>query len=70
MERNKVVDIVERQAKIQAQEEYCTKHHLPNFVGNGRCYGCGINVFDYVPLKEAESGLITGCPRCHKSFCD
>lgn len=62
--------LLERGKKIQAQQAYCEEHRLPNFVTNGRCFGCGVNVFDFVTLKEASSSLITGCNHCHYSFCE
>lgn len=63
-------NLLYRKKKVLAQQVYCKAHKLPNFAMDGRCYGCGANVFDFVTLEEASSSLITGCPNCHTSFCD
>lgn len=56
--------ILENQKK---QLEACKCCDVPNFVpDNGICYSCHRQVYEYDNLKFP----ITGCPFCHRSFCD
>ena len=51
----------------QKQIESCKKCNIPNFVpDNGICYSCHQQVY------EANNLIfpITGCPHCHRDFCD
>ena len=49
------------------QREACEREHVPDFVpDNGICYSCHRQVYD----ADNLSFPITGCPFCHRSFCD
>lgn len=68
----------EAQTKLQQEKGY------PEFAPtNGICWSCKQNI--YMPIiktigedsfvtgntvKDATEKLITGCPHCHKSYCD
>lgn len=67
---NKEHNINDRKLKIMAQKEFCKKRKLPNFASDGRCYGCGRNVFDGYSYEECANDLITGCRFCHTSLCE
>lgn len=52
---------------IEAQRVYCRLNKLPFFAPpGGRCCNCGEDIVD----ENWEKYLITGCPKCHRSFCD
>lgn len=64
---------------IKAQEEYCTAKHVPRFApANGMCTYCQEQIYaprrgkttGGISLKEAGSRMVTGCPHCHRSFCE
>lgn len=51
------------------QEEYCKENKLPQFLVGSRCYRCGYNIAEHFK-EEMGKKLITGCPKCHISFCE
>lgn len=65
---------------IKGQKEYCIKNEAPDFApSNGVCWKCHNNI--YKPIKnrgyvsgitteKAKTELVTGCPHCHRSYCD
>ncbi|AIM37357.1 hypothetical protein KO02_12130 [Sphingobacterium sp. ML3W] len=65
---------------IKAQKSYCEKSGDPHFAPtNGICYRCKnqiyfqINHGSYstgISVEKATNQLITGCPHCHRSYCD
>lgn len=66
---------------IEAQAEYCRTHNLPYFAPvSGRCSYCYSNIYvqqyhsngrtSGISVEKAGTELITGCPHCHKSYCD
>ena len=57
--------------KSAAQHGYCKEREYPMFApGGGQCYSCGKQIYDKLSWKIASEGHITGCPHCHRSFCD
>lgn len=57
----------------KGQKEYCENHELPHFApSDGICWSCHRQIYDEdrISVEEAKSELITGCPVCHRSFCD
>lgn len=59
------------QDKINAQKEYCDKNNLPYLAPkNGLCYNCLQQIYMEIKFERAKNSLITGCPHCHRSFCD
>lgn len=57
--------------KMAAQMSYCKENHAPYFVpSSGTCYNCGIQIYDNYDLEYCGKNLITGCPRCHISYCE
>lgn len=59
-----------KEIKAELQKRYCKKRGIPNFAGDGRCYGCGRNVFDGYTDEECANDLVTGCRFCHTSMCE
>lgn len=59
---------------IKAQKELCDEKQYPHFapLGSGRCYSCKRNIFSEggISVESARKFLITGCPFCHRSYCD
>jgi len=58
---------------IARQDEYCRAHKLPHFAPvDGICWACGRNIYDKdgISTKRASKEFITGCPHCHRSYCD
>lgn len=65
--------MVTRQDFIRNQEQLCKKRGIPVFMPyNGICWSCGRDIV--APLiKEGLNGgetHMTGCPFCHRSYCD
>lgn len=56
-----------REELLQAQKDLCKKNKYPHFApSSGICYDCHQ---DIVNESWAET-LITGCPKCCRSYCD
>lgn len=55
---------------VAAQENYCKAHSLRNWVNLGDCFSCHRNVFDAYSVTYVANNQITGCPYCHRSFCE
>ena len=47
----------------------CLKHNHPDFIApSGRCFSCG---YDHTKgCTVVPSYATTGCPACHRSYCD
>lgn len=59
------------QEACAAQKKYCESRDLPHFAPiDGRCFACHRQIYDDISVETAESELITGCPICHRSYCD
>lgn len=59
------------QENIKAQKEYCAKHEAPYFAPHdGFCTSCHHQIYSKINHDEASNELITGCPICHRSYCD
>lgn len=62
----------EREA-IEAQATACAAARMPHFApSDGVCWGCGRFIYriDGIPNGAEPTSPVTGCPYCHKSFCD
>ena len=56
---------------IAEQKQYCKEHHDPHFAPqDGFCWSCGKQIYVNGYEDRASSELITGCPHCHRSYCD
>ena len=65
---------------IQAQKKYCNDKGYPHFAPrNGVCFDCNKNIYQQIKrekyttgitVEKAGSSLITGCPHCHRTYCD
>lgn len=63
-----------------AQYEYCQRKELPHFAPRGGlCWRCNKNIYTEIDhgtyktgisVEMAGSDLVTGCPHCHRSYCD
>lgn len=67
------------QDAIDAQTDYVNHNGYPyfarTFAVRGNCYRCGKNIYQKYgssgyDVAYAMSNLVTGCPHCHKSYCD
>jgi len=62
-----------REAFITNQLNLCRKLTAPFFMSeNGVCYKCGRDIIP-VLINKGEDGskeLVTGCPICHRTYCD
>lgn len=63
-----------------AQAKYCHLKGYPHFAPDGgQCHSCRKNIYAKIDHGDYSSGIsvdkagkshITGCPHCHRSFCD
>ena len=62
----------EIRACIETQKKYCKDNKAPHFAPeDGFCYNCGKQIYaDGRSIEYASKNLITGCPHCHRSYCD
>ena len=60
--------------KYKKYSEWCRSKNLPNFVPpSGKCFSCHQPVFEeteHTAGYPEEGEFITGCPHCHRTFCD
>lgn len=53
--------------RIAAHNRLCEEKRFPLFApSNGVCWSCRRQIFEI----EDGTSLITGCPMCHRSYCD
>jgi len=60
---------------IEEQKKLCVKLKAPYFAPkDGVCWSCGHTIFgtgsDQYTKEEAAETLITGCPKCSRTYCD
>lgn len=58
---------------MDAQVRFCKEHKIPFFAPmSGRCFRCKEPIFGEGGYSIAYMQLnhVTGCPRCHATFCD
>lgn len=58
---------------IKAQRDFCRSRGIPDFFpSDGVCYACKRCIFveGGIDVKRAGESHITGCPLCHRSYCD
>lgn len=57
---------------IKNQKEYCKETGAPFFMpSDGICWACGGNiVLKLIADGETGKSLVTGCPICHRTYCD
>lgn len=63
-----------------AQDKYCEEKGYPHFAPmGGRCWNCNEDIYKEIDhggyktgisVEKAGSTLVTGCPHCHRSYCD
>ena len=57
--------------KIEAQKNYVGRENYPFFAPpNGVCWCCHRQIYERISYKSASTSLVTGCPHCHRSYCD
>lgn len=64
----------------RAQVKYCEDNKAPHFAPTNYCYACRRSIYTTyningreskgITVERAGNGLITGCPHCHRSYCD
>ena len=57
----------------KAQVKYQEDTKSPDFApGDGFCWGCKRNIYSEggIDVERASKELVTGCPFCHRSYCD
>lgn len=63
---------ITRDEFLRNQEKYCQEKKAPFFMpSDGICYSCRRDIIPRL-IEKGEDGnnLITGCPLCHRSYCD
>jgi len=73
--KNAIKGPVKTYDTIEAHEEqtkYCEEKKAPHFAPHSNCYSCGRNIYAEggISVEEARESLITGCPFCHRSYCE
>ena len=52
---------------IRAQEMLCSARGVPHFAPrNGICWSCQRQIYEELD----GTSYVTGCPFCHRSYCD
>jgi uncharacterized protein with PIN domain len=64
--------MVTREEFLNNQHEFCKQNKAPFFMpSNGRCWKCKEDIIKIL-IERGEDGtsLVTGCPKCNRSYCD
>jgi len=64
--------VITRDTFITNQKKLCSRTSAPFFMpSNGMCYKCGSDIVSAL-IERGENGskLVTGCPICHRTYCD
>lgn len=63
---------VTREEFLKNQKEYCEKKNAPHFMPHdGKCSNCRQDIVPkLIEMGLDGTGLVTGCPLCHRSYCD
>lgn len=57
----------EIRAACAAQEKLTAELKVPHFAPyNGICWACHQQIYEL----ESGTSFVTGCPHCHRSYCD
>lgn len=56
-----------REEVIKNYYKDCADSGIPAFAMGGKCFSCG---YDLVDVENQQMKGTTGCPKCHRSFCD
>lgn len=57
--------------KFEKNKAWCREHNLPCFIPvSGKCFACRKSVFSDGNRGPKWDEFITGCPHCHRTFCD
>ena len=70
---DKRIKIFNPKLAIKGQKEYWDKSGAPDFAPNdGRCWNCRSQIYAEggIDVERASNTLVTGCPFCHRSYCD
>lgn len=57
----------------EAQTKYCKEKGVPHFAPPDICWSCHTNIYmgdRGISVEQASKTLVTGCPYCHRSYCD
>jgi len=76
-ETKKTFDV---EASKAAQKKLQEEKGYPDFApADGRCWNCKRQIYEEldspygktgISLERASTELITGCPHCHRTYCD
>ena len=69
--RQEITDVLamqplDRAGLLRAQKRLCERGGLPHFAPYTGICRCGADIVD----EGWATGHVTGCPKCHRSFCD
>lgn len=69
------VSVLPTEARVlfeRRQTRYCRDNKLPEFApSDGNCFNCRRYIYDDAKTADsADKELITGCPFCHRTYCD
>ena len=70
---DKRIRIFNPELAIKGQKEYWDKSGNPDFAPHdGRCWNCRSQIYAEggIDVEQASNTLVTGCPFCHRSYCD
>lgn len=57
--------------KFEKNKAWCREHNLPCFIPtSGKCFACRKPVFSDGNRGPKWDEFVTGCPHCHRTFCD
>ena len=74
--------IFDKEKAIEGQKKLCEEKGYPHFAPkSGVCWHCGCNFYEEltregekyktgISVEKARTELMTGCPHCHRSYCD
>ena len=68
---NDVTKLIDtRNRRKMLQQDYCGRMGYPIFLEADLCHHCFSCAYDYLTDEQCAKEHITGCPVCHRTFCD
>lgn len=71
VQNQQMINQADREALLLTQrrlQEEMTGGWACFFPYDGKCFSCGVDLVAVIAPSKLKAEMVTGCPKCHKSF--